>query len=341
MSAAGAMASSPAWTRATAPERRDGQLLWESSYAAGTTGGTVLAEPTHTGCFLAGTRILTQSGAGLVHALRVGDAVVTGAGLRRQIKWIGRRTYSAETMAANPHLRPVLLRAGSLGADRTGAAVPHRDLFLAPMHAVVIEDGEAGAVLVPAAALVNGASILRPAPGAAVHYVHLELNSHDLVIAEGAAAETFIDCGNRPMFQNAAEFAALYPRHAAASWGFCMPRLEEGQALERIRRRLAALAGVNFVPPRESRLRFTLERRRGVLEGWALDEAAPDIAVELDILLNGERFARLPANRYRPDLDHAGLANGRCGFTCPLPARGGHIAIRHVPAAVAETEEAA
>ena len=50
-----------------------------------------------------------------------------------------------------------------------------------------------------------------------------------------------------------------------------------------------------------------------------------------NILLDGQRYARLPANRYRPDLDHAGLAGGRCGFTCPLPARGGHIAIRHVP----------
>lgn len=329
---AGAVSAPLSWDRAVparhVPARQDGQLLWESSYAAGGA-GPAPAEPTHTGCFLSGTRILTPSGEGLVQALRIGDAVVTRAALRRQIKWIGRRSYSAETMAANPHLRPVLLRAGSLGAARNGAAVPHRDLLLAPMHAVAIDDEEAGTVLVPAAALVNGVSILRAAPGGVVAYIHLELNSHDVILAEGAAAETFADCGNRAMFQNAAEFAALYPRHAPAQWGFCMPRLEEGHALDRIRRRLAALAGVTFAPPAESRIRFALERRRGILEGWAIDEAAPDVAVELDVLLNGERFARLPANRYRPDLDHAGLANGSCGFTCPLPARSGHIAIRH------------
>lgn len=341
MAGAGALALSPSWGGPARDRVAPGELLWESSYAAGTGGSPVPQEPTHTGSFLAGTRILTPSGEGLVQALRVGDAVVTRAGLRRQIKWIGRRGYAAETMAANPHLRPVLLRAGSLGADRSGAAVPHRDLLLAPLHAVAIEDEEAGAVLVPAAALVNGVSILRPAAGVTVRYIHLELNSHDLVIAEGAAAETFTDCDNRAMFQNAAEFAALYPRQPAARWGFCMPRLEEGRALERIRHRLAALAGIDFAPPRHSRLRFALERRRGALEGWAVDEAAPDIAVELDVLLNGERFARLPANRYRPDLDHAGLANGRCGFTCPLPARGGHIAIRHVPRLAAEAVEAA
>lgn len=333
MTMGGAPASALAWDSLALPADRDeGLLLWESSYAGTTSAGPVLAEPTHTGCFLAGTRILTPSGEGLVQTLRVGDAVVTRAALRRQIKWIGRRSYSAATMTANPHLRPVLLRAGSLGADRNGAALPHRDLLLAPMHAVVIEDEEAGAVLVPAAALVNGVSILRATAGQAVAYVHLELNSHDVILAEGAAAETFADCGNRAMFQNAAEFAALYPRRGAAEWGFCMPRLEEGHALERIRRRLAALAGVQFTPPHPPRVRFELERRRGVLEGWAVDDAAPDIAVELDVLLNGQRFARMPANRYRPDLDHAGLASGRCGFTCPLPARGGHIAIRQVHA---------
>lgn len=307
-----------------------GGLLWESSYAGAASTGAVEAEPTHTGCYLAGTQILTPSGEGLVQALRIGDSVVTQTGMRRQVKWIGRRSYAAATMAAHRHLRPVILRAGCLGVSPQGGLLPSRDLYVAPMHAIMIEDAGAGSVLVPAVSLINGVSIQRAPAGEAVSYVHLELNSHDIVLAEGVPAETFIDCGNRAMFQNAAEFAALYPRNLASDWRSCMQRLEEGHALDRIRARIAARAGVVFAPPMVSEVRFELERRRAVLEGWAVDMAAPDVAVELDILLDGQRYARLPANRYRPDLDHAGLAGGRCGFTCPLPARGGHIAIRHV-----------
>jgi hypothetical protein len=77
-------------------------------------------------------------------------------------------------------------------------------------------------------------------------------------------------------------------------------------------------------------VRFTLERRIGCLEGWALNTSAPDVPVELEILLNGQISTRLPANRYRPDLDHAGLAGGRCGFSFPLPAGAGRVAIRQV-----------
>lgn len=323
---------------ATRPTSRPthGGLLWESSYAPDLNRGAAGAEPMHAGGFVAGTRIRTATGEGLVQALRVGDAVVTHSGMRRQIKWIGRRAYSATTMAANPHLRPVLFRVGSMGHD-----TPREDLRLAPNHMVLIEDAGAGIVLVPAASLVNGVSILREAVSGPVSYLHVELNSHDVIVAEGAPAETFIDNANRVMFLNAAEFAALYPRNPPGDGRPCVKRLEEGHGLAHIRERLAGLAGIDFAPAAASQVRFELERRRGMLEGWAVDEAAPDVPVELDVLLDGQLYMRLPANRYRPDLDHAGIAGGRAGFSCALPARGGHIAIRHAPARVQFRAEAA
>jgi hypothetical protein len=301
-------------------------LLWESSYAPEPVRRTAAIAPCHAGGLLAGTRLRTAAGEVLVQALRVGDAVLTYTGLRRQVKWIGQRAYNLATLAGNPHLRPVLFHAGSLGPG-----LPRVDLRLAPMHMLLVDDDAGAAALVPAAALVNGVSILREPVSRPVAYLHVELNSHDILLAEGAAVETFADAGNRAMFHNAGEFAALYPRHVGGDMRAAVRRLEEGYALEHIRRRFAALAGADFSPPAISRVRFDLERRRGVLEGWAIDEAAPDVPVELDILLDGQRYARLAVNRYRPDLDHAGLAGGRCGFTCALPTRGGHIAIRRLP----------
>jgi hypothetical protein len=34
-------------------------------------------------------------------------------------------------------------------------------------------------------------------------YFHIELDRHDVLIAEGAAAESWLDCGNRAWFSNA------------------------------------------------------------------------------------------------------------------------------------------
>ena len=300
-----------------------GPLLFETAFDHTARRGDA-REAVHAGCFTAGTLIATPSGEVPVHLLRLGDAVLTRASLRRTIKWIGRRRYSPATMTTNPHLRPVRLRAGCLDDG-----LPRRDLLLAPMQALFLEDGERGGVLVPAAALVNGVSITRE-PASAVSYVHIELNSHDVILAEGAASETYVDCGNRAMFQNAAEFAALYPRNLSPSWSFCAPLLTQGYGLERIRARLNALVGLDARAVRGGEVRFTLERRIGCLEGWALNTSAPDVPVELEILLNGQISTRLPANRYRPDLDHAGLAGGRCGFSFPLPAGAGRVAIRQV-----------
>ena len=48
------------------------------------------------------------------------------------------------------------------------------------------------------------------------------------MFAEGAPAETFVDCDNRLMFRNGADYAGLYPDDERPSWEFCAPRLEWG-----------------------------------------------------------------------------------------------------------------
>ena len=98
-------------------------------------------------------------------------------------------------------------------------------------------------VLVPAGCLVNGTTITQERVRDRVDYSHLELDSHDVILAEGAPSESFLDDDSRGLFHNAAEYAALYP-NVASEAAFCAPRVECGLELETIRRRLAKVAGL-------------------------------------------------------------------------------------------------
>jgi hypothetical protein len=116
------------------------------------------------------------------------------------VRWIGRNTVS--TRFADPlRVLPIRIRAGALGDNR-----PERDLLVSPEHAVLVED-----ILIQAGALVNGLSVLREAevPETFVYY-HVELSEHALILAEGLAAESFVDNLCRMVFDNGAEHAALY-----------------------------------------------------------------------------------------------------------------------------------
>ncbi len=171
-------------------------------------------------CFLRGTLIRTEAGEIAVEELAIGDEVVTVSGGAKPIRWIGRRAYEGRFVAGNRVVLPIRVAAGAL-AD----GVPARDLCVSPEHALYT-DG----VLVPARQLVNGATIVQVEAIDRVEYFHIELESHEIIFAEGAPTESFVDCDNRLMFQNSDEFARLYPDDTRAAWDFCAPRLDETSA---------------------------------------------------------------------------------------------------------------
>ena len=285
-------------------------------------GGTRLVLTTAPGasvaCFRHGTTIATPWGAVAVERLRIGDMVLTSAGQPRRVRWIGRREVAAAEMAAAPELRPVLLRRGALAAD-----VPARDLYLSPQHAVL-----AGGVLIPAAALVNGRSILRAAPPGGMQYCHVELDDQALILAEGAPAETFLDHNSRAMFHNAASYAALDIDPTTPPAALPIARLEDGFRVDSIRRALARRAGLPPPAGQARPLTFNIEHRdAAVLEGWAFDPAYPGEPVELELRDGAVVIARGLANRYRTDLDRAALAGGRCAFRIRLPEDAGRLAL--------------
>ncbi len=190
-----------------------------------------LTDTDYVACYARGTLIATPGGEVVVEDLAIGDRVLTAAGIAEPVRWIGRRSYAGRFLAGRRHLLPILFRAGSLGAG-----LPRRDLRVSPAHAMVL-DG----VLVPASCLVNGVSIVRDETCRRIDYLHVELARHDVILAEGAPSESFLDDDSRGLFHNAAEYRALYP-DAPAAGRYCAPRVEDGYVLDTIRRRLDALA---------------------------------------------------------------------------------------------------
>jgi hypothetical protein len=188
-------------------------------------------------CFARGTSILTMVGERPVEELQIGDEVLTLAGDKRRIKWIGRRGYRGAFLLRNSDMWPICVTAGALGPD-----VPRGELYLSAKHALFL-DG----LLIPVGCLVNGSSIVRCDCPDEIEYFHIELETHDVIFAEGAAAETFVDCDSRGIFHNAHEFALLYPVDKAPRWRFCAPRVEAGRDLDRIRRRLNSIARASRV----------------------------------------------------------------------------------------------
>ena len=148
-------------------------------------------------CVLEGTRILTEAGEVAVEALRAGDRVVTASGALRAVAWIGWRTIDVARHAEPAAVWPVRVRAGAFAEG-----VPCRDVWLSPDHAV-FADG----VLIAAKHLVNGVTVVRDLGFALVRYFHVELARHDVMIAEGLAVETYLDTGNRGIFDNAVRAA--------------------------------------------------------------------------------------------------------------------------------------
>jgi hypothetical protein len=183
-------------------------------------------------CFLAGTRIATARGEVTVERLREGDRVVA---LRRgrfmRVRWLGRRHVTA----APPALWPVRVAAGAFGDEQ-----PARDLLLSPDHAVF-----AGGGLIPVRYLVNGATIARTAPPpGGLEYWHVELDAHDLLLAEGLPAESYLETGNRGAFDNAASPIRAHPALARRIWQdqACARLLLEPAAQAPVRERLLARA---------------------------------------------------------------------------------------------------
>lgn len=161
--------------------------------------------------FTRGTMITLASGAQRpVEALRVGDRVLTRDDGPQPLRWIGHHTVRAVGVFA-----PVLIRAGVL--NNSG------DLLVSPDHRLFIYQREdrlgAGRaeVLVKARHLVNGDGI-RQLTGGFVDYYQMLFDHHQIVFAEGIAAESMlVDTRTRAALPE--ELGDLMPDHRRSDHG--------------------------------------------------------------------------------------------------------------------------
>jgi hypothetical protein len=98
---------------------------------------------------------------------------------------------------------------------------------LSPDHAVFV-----GGVLIPVKLLVNGVTITQ-VPVERVTYCHVELAEHDVLLAEGLPAESYLDMRDGSNYAHRAGAMRLVPDYAARMWEAfgCAPLIVTGPEL--------------------------------------------------------------------------------------------------------------
>lgn len=135
--------------------------------------------------------IATPRGEIAVERLRVGDTVITRDNGIRPILWVGSRRLPWSRLAASPHLRPILIRQGSLGHG-----LPEADLLVSPNHRILVTAEQttlhldAAEALVAAKHVVSGRLVTR-IESAGATYVHFVSQRHEIVLANGIWTEAF------------------------------------------------------------------------------------------------------------------------------------------------------
>lgn len=133
--------------------------------------------------FAAGTLIARPDAAPIpIDRLQPGDAVLTRDHGAQAVRWIGKASFRAQGGFA-----PVVIAAGTMGNLGDLVVSPHHRLFLYKPR------GASGAaeILVQAKHLVNGTVITRR-EGGIVDYYSLVFDRHEIIYAEGVAAESLM-----------------------------------------------------------------------------------------------------------------------------------------------------
>lgn len=184
--------------------------------------------------FSRGTRIALASGAQVpIEDLHVGDRVLTRNQGPQEIRWIGQSTVRATGAFA-----PIMIKAGTL--NNTG------DLVVSPDHRLfVYQRSDAlgtghSDLLVKARHLVDGNNV-RVRAGGFVDYFQLLFNDHQIIYAEGIAAESMLlDTRTKPALppELLEQLREVMPEHSSGAAGFDVQQavLDRPDVIEVLRR---------------------------------------------------------------------------------------------------------
>ncbi|WP_050798371.1 Hint domain-containing protein [Commensalibacter intestini] len=147
-------------------------------------------------CFLAGTMIETPDGLCAVENITIGDLVMTydpqtQKKIARPITWVGHKNKTVNTnLTKDDAGYPVRVLKNAL-ADN----IPNKDLLITSEHCLFF-DGK----FIPVRMLVNGYSIFYDTTIKNYDYYHIETQKHSIIIADGTLTESYLDTGNRHVF---------------------------------------------------------------------------------------------------------------------------------------------
>lgn len=150
-------------------------------------------------CYSKGTLILTNQGYMKVEDIKKGDIVVregiiSNDGILNKnidiketpITWI--RKFRPKILNSNS--RPICITKNAFGEKS-----PFVDLYVSPCHRLLINDK-----MVLSSHLINGETIYQDNECESVEYYHLECDIHSAIYANGVLAETYLEWGNRDVF---------------------------------------------------------------------------------------------------------------------------------------------
>lgn len=142
-------------------------------------------------CFTPGTVIATPRGERLVEDLRVGDKIITRDNGIQEIRWFGAKFLDENALVNNPHLRPVLVKAGAMGNG-----LPEMDMMVSPNHRMLVANDQTALyfeereVLVSAKHIINNKGI-QSQETLGMTYIHFMFDRHEVVLGNGAWSESF------------------------------------------------------------------------------------------------------------------------------------------------------
>ena len=142
-------------------------------------------------CFTPGTLIATPKGEVPVEELGEGDRVITRDNGIQEIRWIGHKQIGWQELNRSQHLKPVLIKAGSLGNG-----LPERDMLVSPNHRMLVANDRTALyfdereVLASAKHLVDSKEIMT-VDVREVTYIHFLFDHHEVVLSDGTWSESF------------------------------------------------------------------------------------------------------------------------------------------------------
>ena len=168
-------------------------------FTSGTTGSTGTTGSEEIVCYAKGTLILTKQGYLPIETIKSGHEVITKGTIYKQgikfhefmqtepVTWISK----FKVTYLNSTSRPICIKKNAFGEN------PFRDLYVSPNHNICVQGK-----MVQAKLLINDDTIYQDTECNSIEYYHLECKHHNLIIANGILAESYLDIKNRYVFNN-------------------------------------------------------------------------------------------------------------------------------------------